>query len=107
MTVIRQRGGMRLFAAFDTGGPAAPPLSPPVNVEQEKDANNVKWAEPDDGGSPLTAYRIYRGAPGGRESLIGEVKPGRYSYIDRNRKKGGAVRYKVTAVNAYGESPRN
>lgn len=107
MTIIRQRGGMRLFSAFDPGGPAAPLLSPPVDVEQEKYATKVKWAEPDDGGSPLTAYRIYRGPTGGIEQMIAEVKPGSYVYRDRFRKRDRSnYYYRVTAVNKYGESPR-
>ncbi len=105
-TVIRQRGGPRLFAAFDPGGPAAPSLSPPVDVVTEKYSKTVKWAEPDDGGSPLTSYRIYRGIAGGMEQMIAEVKPGSYVYRDRLRKRGFAnYYYRVTAVNAYGESP--
>jgi len=107
LTIIRQRGGMRLFSAFDPGGPAAPELSPPMFVEQQKDGYQVKWATPDDGGSPLLRYRIYRGKPGRDAKLIAEVKPDKNSYRDRRRRFEKNVYYSVTAVNRYGESPRN
>lgn len=113
LTVLRQRGGMRLFGAFDTNGPAAPTLSPPVEIETGARSNRLQWATPDDNGSTLTAYRIYRGAPGKSESLIAEVAANVNSFRDRmpeksRRNKGEtAYFYHVTAVNAYGESPRN
>jgi hypothetical protein len=108
LTIIRQRGGMRLFAAFDPGGPAAPALSPAAFAKQIKTGVQVNWATPDDGGSPLTAYRIYRGLVGGAEQMIGEVKPNVYAFSDRIRiRRNTDYYYRVTAVNAYGESPRN
>jgi len=107
LTIIRQRGGMRLFGAFDAGGPAPPPLPPAAFAEQSKKGVLLKWATPDDGGSPLTAYRIYRGTASGAEQMIGEVKPNVYSFSDRAKKRGKANHYyRVTAVNALGESPR-
>lgn len=108
LTIIRQRGGFRLFGAFDPGGPAVPSLSPPADAVQSQRGVFLKWVTPDDGGSPLTAYRIYRGAAGGFEQLVGEVRPDVYTFRDRARNRGGANNYYyVTAVNAYGESPRN
>jgi hypothetical protein len=62
LTIIRQRGGMRLFSAFDPGGPAPPPLSPPVYVASTQRGNKLKWPTPDDGGAPIISYRIYRGS---------------------------------------------
>ena len=107
LTIIRQRGGMRLFGAFDPGGPAAPSLSPPVFLDETKQGLNIKWATPDDGGSPLTSYRIYRGRTGRGAKLIAVVKPGQNSYRDTLRNLDRNVYYFVTAVNRYGESPRN
>ena len=107
LTIIRQRDGMRLFGAFDAGGPAPPPLPPAAFAEQSKKGVLLKWATPDNGGSPLTAYRIYRGGASGAEQMIGEVKPSVYSFSDRVKTGGKANHYyRVTAVNALGESPR-
>jgi hypothetical protein len=104
LTLIRQRGGMRLFAAFDTNGPPPPP---PVNVTKTSFGNYLTWTTPDDGGSPLTVYRIYRGISGQGETLIAEVKPSVLSYKDAMKRRDSRYYYRVTAVNAYGESPRN
>lgn len=108
LTVIRQRSGMRLFGAFDAGGPAPPPLPPPVTIMEMKSGYEVLWATPDDGGAPLTGYRIYRGRVGKGEKLIARVKADQNRYFDRSAfRKSRGVYYKVTAVNDYGESPRN
>jgi len=106
LTIIRQRGGMRLFGAFDAGGPTPPPLPPPVQIKQTKRGYDLSWAMPNDGGSPLTAYRIYRGTGGGREKLIAEVSANQNQYFDMlTFMNAGSLYYKVAAVNAYGESP--
>lgn len=108
LTIIRQRGGMRLFSEFDPGGPAAPPLPPMASAAQNKKGVELKWATPDDGGSPLTAYRIYRGGAGSAEQMVGEVQSEVYTFSDNMRNRGKSdFYYRVTAVNAYGESPRN
>ena len=108
LTIIRQRGGSPLFSDFDPSGPAAPRLSPPVNIDQTKRGYALKWAMPDDNGSPLTGYRIYRGQIGQRELMIAKVKPNTYAFNDvirtKNRLTGDNFYYRVTAVNKFGES---
>lgn len=109
LTIIRQRGGIRLFSDFDTNGPAAPMLSPPVSVEQTRKGYQLNWATPDDNGSPLIGYRIYRGYSGRDETLISEVNPTSQSFVDPANKnmeknRAGNRYYRVTAVNSYGES---
>lgn len=107
LTILRQRDGLRLFAAFDAGGPLPPPLPPAAFATQLEKGIRLNWTIPDNGGSPLTAYRIYRGGAG-IEQMIGEVQPNVYTFNDRLDKHGNAdYYYRVTAVNAYGESPRN
>jgi hypothetical protein len=110
LTLIRQRDGRRLFGAFDPGGPSAPPLSPPVFIEENSRGFSLRWATPANGNSPLTAYRVYRGTGGGREQLVAVVSAkqnNRYFDLRTLINGGGSMYYKVTAVNAYGESPRN
>lgn len=111
LTIIRQRGGTPLFSDFDPNGPAAPTLSPPVNITQNKMGYTLNWATPDDNGSPLTGYRIYRGQHGRGESLVAAVKPDVHSFNDSLRFRGvrglsriGGYYYRVTAVNKFGES---
>ncbi len=106
-TILRQIGGSRLFSDFDAGGPGAPTLPPPVEVKSTQKGNQLSWQTPDDNGSPLTAYRIYRGIGRGEPALIGEVNAGVNSFNDRKiRRATYNVYYQVTAANSYGESPR-
>ena len=108
LTILRQRGGSRLFGAFDSGGPTPPPLPPPMFITESQGGYNLRWATPDDGGSPLTRYRVYRGSPRGKEHLIAEVKPGRNTHFDkRTFMNNSGVYYKVAAVNALGEGSRS
>ena len=104
-TILRQKGGSRLFSEFDAGGPAAPPLPPPVDVATTRTGNRLSWQTPDDNGSPLTSYRIYRGVGDGKPILIGEVNAEAHSFKDKKVRRN-SVYYQVTAANSYGESPR-
>jgi hypothetical protein len=62
-SIARQSGGKRLFAAFDPN-PAEPalPAAPRVDSVTKNQAGvvTVDWSEPDNGGSPLTGYKVYR-----------------------------------------------
>jgi hypothetical protein len=107
LTLIRQRSGMRLFGAFDSGGPQPPPLSPAAWLEDSKSANVLRWTTPDDGGVPIKAYRVYRGTPGGGESLIAQVNANVFTFAERKTFDSSRYYYRVTAVNKLGESPRN
>ncbi len=106
-TIIRQVGGPRLFSDFDSNGPGAPMLPPPVDVTSTFRGNQLTWMTPDSNGSPLTAYRIYRGAGDQEPQLISQVGADSQTFRDRKTiKRAGTVYYQVTAVNALGESPR-
>ncbi len=108
LTIIRQRGGSRLFSAFDPGGPAAPNLSPPVEVEDGKKGYGLTWATPDNGGSKLLSYRIYRGEEGKKEKKIAEISAYINRFTDKKISKNkDRVYYRVTAVNKFGESPKD
>src|SRR5215212_187208 len=100
-TIIRQTGGKRLFAAFDPPMNATP--APPLLVAtRDGGAVNLAWSIPDDGGSPITGYRLYRGVEGGAESLLASFGPDFNSHTD-NEAGGANYYYRVTASNANGE----
>ena len=56
-----------------------------------------------DGGSAITGYNIYRGTASGGETLLTQVG-NVTSYTDASVTNGTTYYYKVSAVNAVGES---
>jgi hypothetical protein len=102
-TVVRQSGGKRLLAQFDPPEVAAP-AAPRVNsVARSGDAVRVSWSEPDNGGSPITGYNVYRreGASG-VEGRVGTTT--KTIFDDATADPAKQYLYRVTAVNAHGES---
>lgn len=65
----------------------------------------LSWAAPaSDGGSAVTAYKIYRGTTAGGESLLASPAGTGTTYTDFSAVDGTTYYYEVTAVNAIGES---
>src|SRR4051812_32688825 len=97
-TIARQVSGKRLFAAADVAGaPAAPSLyakgtadTPPANI--------LSWQEPDDHGSAITSYRIYRNG-----ALLTTVAGDQRGYTDSATTAGTTYTYALSAVNGSGE----
>jgi subtilisin len=66
----------------------------------------LAWTTPANGGSPISAYRLYRGTTSGSLSLyqaLGVVT----SYTDTSASNGTTYYYQVSAVNAVGEGTRS
>jgi hypothetical protein len=101
--ISRQAGGKRMFAAFDPVEPArpgAPLVGGSINAAATRVTLN--WPEPDNGGSHITAYKIYRApAQNGPYTLLATIPVN--NYIDTALLADNW--YRVTAVNAIGESP--
>ncbi len=103
LTLARQSSGPRLFAAYDGPDlPAAPRLDASYANADETEVV-LSWQEPDDHGSAVYEYRVYRYFVGdsGAEQ-IGTVINGSASFTDTVA-AGDQPRYRVTAVNAFGE----
>ncbi|HET6975689.1 MAG TPA: hypothetical protein VFI24_05165 [Pyrinomonadaceae bacterium] len=98
-TIIRQTGGKRLYAAFDPPTNTTP-SAPLLVATRDGDAVNLAWSIPDDGGSPITGYSLYRGVEGGAETRLFNADIN--SYVD-NDAAAGNFYYRVTASNANGE----
>lgn len=101
-TIARQVNGKRLFAADDV---VAAPAAPNLNGKTEGAANVLTWAAPDDHGSAITGYNVYRKLAGGSSfTLLASVAAGTTSYADSAITAGQSYAYHVTAVNSAGES---
>ncbi len=121
-SVIRQSGGPRLLTAFDsqancTGSGAGlacvatVPGAPRVDrVVATGGVVHLDWSQPDNGGSALTGYNVYRkDSVTNTYAVIATVTQGcpqcKTSYDDPNAGAAGvSYFYKVTALNAVGES---
>lgn len=121
-SVIRQSGGPRLLSAFDSQVNCAgtPPVCMPTVPGAPRVESVVRggdtvvhlaWSEPDNGGSPLTGYRVYR-----KDSATNTYVPiatvtqncpaCKTTYDDATATDGTLTyTYKVTALNTVGESP--
>jgi hypothetical protein len=65
----------------------------------------LQWSNPaSNGGSAVTAFRIYRGTVSGGETFLVSVGPAATSYTDKAVGKKTRYFYRVTAVNVLGES---
>ena len=102
-TIARQVNGRGLFAAFDRNGvPAAPNLSGKA-IGGTPPSNLLTWQAPNDGGSTITGYKVYRKAGTGSYSVLATLGAGTTSYSDTQLVAGQAYTYKLSAVNANGE----
>jgi hypothetical protein len=104
-TITRQSGGKRLLAAFDPVEPAIPgaPLASGT-IDAAMTHVDLTWQVPDNGGSPLTAYHVYRRAgETGDYTLIATVPE--TNYTDTTFDSAAKNFYHVAAVNAIGEGP--
>jgi hypothetical protein len=106
-TVTRQSGGRRLFSHFDPAEPAVPAAPQMISavIQSSPAGNLITWLEPDNGGSPITGYKVYRGSTVGGETFLANVSgETNTKYLDASP-PSGTVLYYVTAVNAQGEGP--
>jgi hypothetical protein len=101
-TIARQVNGKRLFAKNDV---AAAPSAPNLSGKAAGSSNALTWGAPDDHGSPVTSYNVFRKASGATSfTLLATVAGGTTTYTDSAIAAGQAYAYHVTAVNAIGES---
>ena len=103
--ITRQSGGKRMLAQFDPVEPAlagAPAVT--AVMDGAKTKVQVSWPAPDDGGSPITGYNIYRrtGAAGAFVPLATVTER---TFLDTTFDNTVPVFYHVTAVNGLGEGP--
>ncbi len=101
-TIARQMSGKGLFAASDS--PVSVPAAPALQATGANGVVHLTWSTPDDHGSPILSYVLYRKNPSGGFKKIASGGPGFHSYDD-TPKAGTTPTYRVMAVNAIGKGP--
>jgi fibronectin type 3 domain-containing protein len=98
-TVAYQTAGKGLFAAYDV---VVAPSAPTVTATSGTSVA-LGWTPPtDDGGAPVTAYKVYRRLGTGTPALLATTSSP--SYTDASGAVGTTYTYTVTATNSAGES---
>lgn len=107
-TIARQSGGKTLLANFD---PAEPTIPQAACLSGTRDdlASYLTWKVPDNGGSDILRYDIYRGTTSANLVKIGQANGPKSSYVDRSANPSVAkYTYKIVAHNALGDgTPSN
>jgi len=88
--------------------PAGTPGQPTgLTAVADSSQSTLTWTAPaSDGGSPVTAYVVYRGTASGGESKLATVG-NVLTYLDTDVVLGRTYYYRVSAVNAIGEGPQS
>lgn len=97
--IARQTGGRGLSSAFDPPD-VAPPAAPQLGAALQGQSAMLAWSTPDDGGSPITGYRVYR-----NDALAASVGGDANTFTDGST--SASTSYRVSALNAAGEGPRS
>ena len=90
--------------------PTFAPGAPSLNATGAPNKVALTWSPPAlDGGSPITAYRVYRGPSAGTENPtpITTLSGSATSFDDTTATPGTTYWYQVAAVNAIGETRSN
>ena len=106
MRVARQSGGKSLFAANDANTDttaARAPKPPCLSGTRDPSASHLSWKAPDNGGSDVVSYQIFRGTSSGGEALLGQTD--KTNFDDTTADPAVAhYYYTVKATNAIGTS---
>ena len=99
--ICRQSGGKRMLAAYDPVEPRIPE-APAGSGIRTGSAVSLSWMAPDNGGSDLTGYKVYRQVNGGSPVLISTQTGTTYDDVVNPTDDNA---YAVTALSAMGEGP--
>jgi fibronectin type 3 domain-containing protein len=90
-------------ARIQAAVPDAPVLAAPVPGDRSV---RLEWSVPNDNGSPITGFDVYRGSTSGDETLLTTLGP-QTSYTDTGLTNGAIYFYEVSAINGAGEGARS
>jgi PKD repeat protein len=111
MRVARQTGGKSLFASNDANTDTTTALAPKASClsgTRDPSASHLSWKAPDNGGSDIVNYQVFRGTAPGTEVLLGQTGNARTTYDDPTTDPAvDHYYYTVKAVNAVGTGPQS
>ncbi len=100
-TIAHQSGGKGILQAFDPVEPIVP-QSACLSGHRDDLASYLSWVAPDNGGSDITIYKIFRGTTAGNAVQIGQQVGNKTTFNDRSGDPAVTYVYKIVAVNAVG-----
>src|SRR4029077_9990580 len=111
MRVARQSGGKTLLASYDghtDTTTALAPKPPCLSGTRDTSASHLTWKTPDNGGSAIVNYLIFRGTSSGNEVQISQTVVPKNSFEDTSVDPNVAhYFYEVKAVNTSGTPVSN
>lgn len=106
MRVARQTGGKSIFASFDANTDTTSPIlakAACLSGTRDSSASHLTWKAPDNGGSDIVKYEIWRSTTAGAEQKLGETTTPITKYDDTTASPSEPVYYYyVKAVNGVG-----
>jgi hypothetical protein len=102
-TIARQTGGRRLFAQFDPAEPTVPG-APRLTATRNGSIARLTWSQSEDGGSPITSYKVYRRALDAAPQLLATLGGSPRTFLDQSGDPRVTYAYRVVAASARGES---
>jgi hypothetical protein len=106
MRVARQSGGRPIIRPI-AGDPIEPALPKPPCLSGTRSSTEslLNWKAPDNGGSNITNYKIYRSNTSGNEVFLGQTGNANTTFRDINPPPDAHLFYKVLAINGQGTGP--
>jgi len=98
------QSAINVFDSFDLRAATVPAAPDAPSTSATADAVTVSWTAPDDGGSPVTGYRVYQDGAAGP---VATTAAGVTSATITGIWPGDTQRFSVSAVNVVGESTRS
>jgi hypothetical protein len=93
-----------LLSAFDPVEPTLPAAPQLVSAVRTSNGVLLTWMAPDNGVSPITGYKIFRGTVSGGETPLKTIKGTKTVFLDQNAKPTVQYSYRVEASNSVGTS---
>ncbi|MBD0325406.1 MAG: VCBS repeat-containing protein, partial [Pyrinomonadaceae bacterium] len=108
-SIIRQAGGRGLFSEYDNVllSQQSIPAAPFITTRRNGTTTRLTWSEANDGGTPITNYKVYRRTYVGGDQLLATVPGNTVSYNDTTADPNVLYLYRVSATNIVGESCGN